>query len=273
MLDTECLGSLDDSLQVEVGIVPRDQVETTLAMSLGTNQERGARLWDQFREAGCPEWHLTKQTVPKSESSNLICDLPGTSERTIVVGAHFDKSLEGDGVADNWSGASLLPALFRSLGSRPRFHTFRFIAFADEELGLLGSKHYVETLSKDEHDQIQAMINLDTLGLGLTKMEIQRSDAELACLLWGASLATETELQLVNVHMVGLSDFEPFRASGIPIVIIHSIDQETLPILHSKRDTLEQIDRDAFYSSYRLVAVFLGFLDDRLRGSAPESRE
>jgi hypothetical protein len=29
----------------------------------------------------------------------------GSSEKVIIVGAHFDRVAQGDGVVDNWSGA------------------------------------------------------------------------------------------------------------------------------------------------------------------------
>ena len=44
----------------------------------------------------------------------------------------------GEGVVDNWNGASLLPSLFESLESQALRHTFRFIGFAEEETGLSG---------------------------------------------------------------------------------------------------------------------------------------
>ena len=38
-------------------------------------------------------------------------------ERVIVLTSHNDKVDVGDGVVDNWSGASLLPSLFQSLAA------------------------------------------------------------------------------------------------------------------------------------------------------------
>ena len=81
----------------------------------------------------------------------------------IIVGAHFDKVPEGDGVVDNWSGASLLPSLFQSLKDEPHNHTFVFIGFTDEEKGLLGSSFYAGHMSKEEVAATDAMVNMDTL--------------------------------------------------------------------------------------------------------------
>ena len=105
----------------------------------------------------------------------LFRSLPGSTPQVIVVGAHFDHVSEGDGVVDNWSGASLLPSLFQSLMGSARKHTFIFVAFTGEEEGLLGSAFYVKQLSKDQLSNIEAMINLDSLGLGPTEVWVSQS--------------------------------------------------------------------------------------------------
>jgi Zn-dependent M28 family amino/carboxypeptidase len=69
--------------------------------------------------------------------------LPGSSDQVIIVGAHFDRVPEGDGVVDNWSGASLLPSLYEAVKNEPRKHTYIFIGFTDEEQGEVGSRFYV----------------------------------------------------------------------------------------------------------------------------------
>jgi Zn-dependent M28 family amino/carboxypeptidase len=69
------------------------------------------------------EQHFSEQPVKGSKLPNVICLLPGTSDKVIVVGAHFDRVSEGDGVVDNGSGASLLPSLHEAVKIVPRKHT------------------------------------------------------------------------------------------------------------------------------------------------------
>ena len=80
----------------------------------------------------------------------MICTLPGTGEGVIVVGGHFDHTLRGAGIIDNWSGATMVANLLQALGTERRRHTFVFVAFAREEEGLLGSKAFVHGLTKSE---------------------------------------------------------------------------------------------------------------------------
>ncbi len=68
--------------------------------------------------------------------------LPGRSDRVIIVGAHFDRVADGDGVVDNWSGASLLPSLYEAVKLEPRRHTYIFVGFTDGEEGEVGSHFY-----------------------------------------------------------------------------------------------------------------------------------
>jgi hypothetical protein len=124
--------------RIRYNLVSRDVVESRLRQYAGDNKQREATLKQLFTEAGCGEQHLSEQPVKGSKVPNIICVLPGTSEKIIIVGAHFDHVSEGDGVVDNWSGASMLPSLLEDLKLDPRKHTYIFIGFTDEEKGLLG---------------------------------------------------------------------------------------------------------------------------------------
>jgi len=71
-------------------------------------------------------------------------------------------------------------------------------------------------------------------------------------------------LQAVNVEKVGDDDSHPFLSAHIPVITIHSLTQETLPILHSDRDQLNAIHFDDYYTAYKLIAYYLAYLDLKL---------
>lgn len=155
----------------------------------------------------------------------------------------------------------MLPALYTSVASVPREHAFVFIGFSDEEKGLRGSKAYVADLPEGERARIRAMVNLDTLGLGPTKVELSRSDPTLVCTLRVAAAVAQVDLGAVNADRVGKSDFVSFARIGVPVMSVHSLTQETLPILHTQRDVLAVINLPAYYQTYRLLAIYLAVLD------------
>jgi Zn-dependent M28 family amino/carboxypeptidase len=138
-----------------------------------------------FGEAGCSDQHLLEQPVKGSNLPNVICVLPGASDKVIIIGAHFDRVPEGDGVVDNWSSVSLLPTLYEGLKSLPRKHTYIFIGFTDEERGLVGSKYYVTQMTQAQVAATDAMVNIETLGLGPTKVWLSHSAAGKCTALYG----------------------------------------------------------------------------------------
>jgi Zn-dependent M28 family amino/carboxypeptidase len=79
---------------------------------------------------------LCAQSVKESQRANVSCVLPGSSGKVIIPGAHFDHVSEGHGVVDNWSGASLLPALYQAVKNEPRKHTYMLMGFTGEEKGI-----------------------------------------------------------------------------------------------------------------------------------------
>lgn len=244
-------------------------IESRLQQYAGSNLDREATLSKLFSEAGCSGDRLKEQPVTHSKAPNVICTLPGSGNGVIVVGAHFDYVSDGSGVADNWSGASLLPSLYQSLSEIPRTHTFVFLGFTDEEKGFLGSRAYVAGLGKEEIARIQGMIDMDTLGLGPTEIWVSNSDPGLVKQLSNLAWSMKLPVSGMNVDGVGDSDGHFFKDRGIPIITLHSVTSETLSILHSRRDNIAAIKFSDYYDSYKLIAAYLVLLDSAL-GSSPK---
>jgi hypothetical protein len=243
-------------------LADRETIESRLGEYRGTDRERGARLKRMFIEAGCSEG-VSEQPLKFARPPNVICVLPGVSNRTIIVGAHFDSVPGSAGVADNWSGAALLPSLYKSVKIEPRQHTYIFIGFSDEEEGLVGSSYYARKMTREQVATTDAMVNLDTLGLAPTKVWARRSDERLTDALVVVAKQLDLPLGGVNFGRVGSTDSESFAARKIPRITIHSITQENhdADIIHTGRDNLSAMKLDAYYDTYRLVTAYLVFLD------------
>ncbi len=104
--------------------------------------------------------------VRKHRVQNVIAESPGGDpERVIVVGAHLDSVSAGPGINDNGSGTATnleIAEKYAELALTPK-NKLRFIWFAAEEFGLLGSEHYVQSLNNEERRHIMAMLNFDML--------------------------------------------------------------------------------------------------------------
>lgn len=117
--------------------------------------------------------------IKNRNASNVIGFLDNQAPLTIVIGAHFDHLGYGEdgnsmirggepaihnGADDNASGtASLIELAFALKQSKSKHYNYLFIAFSAEELGLNGSKYFVENPSIDLKN-VNYMINMDMVG-------------------------------------------------------------------------------------------------------------
>jgi len=117
-------------------------------------------------------WHVT-QALANSPftnfdmrdsllSQNVILTVPGQSNKTIIVGAHYDTVMV-PGASDNASGTALLLESAQRMREADNYYTIVYVFFGAEEVGLLGSFYYAHSLSQAEHDNILFMINADIL--------------------------------------------------------------------------------------------------------------
>lgn len=150
---------------------------------------------------------------------NVVAVLPGSSPtlqgQVVVVGAHYDHlglggfgSLDPDstgrvhnGADDNASGTAALLEIGRLLGGRRPARTIVLVAFSGEELGVLGSSHFVRNAVPQPADSIYAMLNMDMVG--------RLRNARLAAL--GAATAREFPAILDSLNSPPRFDL---RASG-----------------------------------------------------------
>jgi hypothetical protein len=250
--------------QVHFKMQTKEVIEERLRAFGGSDFEREAKLKKLFLDSGCYPDELKEETVKSKQPPNVMCLLPGTTDQTILVGAHFDHAELGDGVVDNWSGASLLPSLLFTVRQEPRKHTYIFIGFMGEERGLQGSEFYVKHLPEEQRARIKAMINLDTLGLGPTEVWASHADPNLLGVFAAMARAMHIPIRAMNADNVGTTDSESFAKFHIPRITIHSLTGETMPVLHSVRDRLDKIQMGEYYDTYRLTAGYLVYLDEYL---------
>jgi hypothetical protein len=254
--------------------VSRQVVESRLGKYAGDNGQRELTLKQIFADAGCDGQHLSEQPVRRLKEPNVVCVLPGTSDRVIIVGAHFDRVRLGDGVVDNWSGASLLPSLYEAVRADHRTHTYVFIGFAGEEAGEIGSRFYVQNMTNEDVAAADAMVNMDTLGLGPTKVWGSHSDQLLTGALGYVAKQLNAPVSIVDVEQVGSSDSEQFAIRKIPRITVHSMTQKTweAKIIHTSSDRISALQLDDYYQTYGLLAAYLTFLDQMPSRSATPTK-
>jgi hypothetical protein len=225
-----------------------------------TDSERAARIKELFAEAGCGPGSLREQPVEGADAPNVICELPGESNGVVIVGAHYDRVSSAERPIDNWSGASLLPALYHSLHNKKRRHTFIFAAFADKGVELAGARAFAGQMSPDDLRRTEAMINLDVLGLSPTKVWTSHSDKDLVHDLLVMVYALKLPASQIDREGAGPSDSETFASRQIPLINIHSLTQQNLA-----DGATTPFRPNNYYDTYRLLCGYLAYLDAILK--------
>jgi hypothetical protein len=118
-------------------------------------------------------------------------------------------------------------------------------------------------MSKQEVAATDAMVNMETLGLGPTRVWGSHSEKLLVGTLAYVAKQLNVPVSIVDVEQVGSSDSEQFAARKIPRITIHSLTQKAWEarIIHTSKDRISAMQADDYYQTYGLLAAYLAFLD------------
>ena len=195
--------------------------------------------------------------VPGRRDRNVIADIPGASDEVVVVGAHFDSVWRGPGVIDNATGVEGIRRVAERLAGRELPRTVRFVAFAAEEISLLGARRFVHAAKeRDELSKIVGMVNLDCIGHG-EKLELLVSPAELLGrateLAAGLGLLDRYELETSIAEEAG-TDHLPFAKEGIPAasILYFPYDEYHLP-----EERIELVDEQKLADAVDLAVALV----------------
>jgi len=99
-------------------------------------------------------------------SYNVIAETQtGRHNNVVMAGAHLDSVAAGPGINDNGTGSAALLETALQLGGSPKVNNaVRFGWWSAEELGLVGSEHYVQSLDFEEQLNIALYLNFDMIG-------------------------------------------------------------------------------------------------------------
>lgn len=182
-------------------------------------------------------------------TQNIIGVLPGETDEYIVIGAHMDHLgvVNGQtmyGADDNASGTTGLMASARAFAKNnvKLKRSIMFIAFSGEEMGLLGSIHFVKNPTIPIKN-VKFMVNMDMIGRYNKEMEVLGIEKSIEGNSITRELVSKTAIKpkyLAEVSAGG-SDHMPFKEIGIPTATFHTgLHAE----YHKTGDTTEKINKD-----------------------------
>jgi carboxypeptidase Q len=189
---------------------------------------------------------------------NTVGEIRGSERpgQVVILGAHLDSWDLGTGVTDNGVGSMVVLEAARVLarsGLKPR-RTIRFILFAGEEQGLIGSRRYAAAHAA-EADSVQAVLVIDN-GTGRIVGQALQGRSELAE-LWRALLVPVADLGATAVRedVKTGTDHLSFVPYGIPGF---NFDQEPRGYFHthhSQSDTYDKAVPDDLRQAGAVMAV------------------
>ncbi|MGN1387794.1 MAG: M28 family peptidase [Bacillus sp. (in: firmicutes)] len=173
----------------------------------------------------------------------------------IAIGAHHDSVALAPGANDNASGTAVVLELARVFKNLPTDTELHFLTYGAEELGLIGSDYYVNSLPQDTLNRIAGYFNLDMVG------SRDAGDLVLNTVDGSANFVTElaqaSSLRLngsaTPYQEGGRSDHVSFFEAGIPSAsFIHS---PTEPWYHTPEDSIDKISKEKLLDVTKIVGT------------------
>ncbi|MBD3286333.1 M20/M25/M40 family metallo-hydrolase, partial [candidate division WOR-3 bacterium] len=188
--------------------------------------------------------------------------------------AHYDAISETPweytpGADDNASGVAGVMEAARILSDQDLKHTVKFVLFGGEELGLFGSKYYVNQVADAEtEDMILGVLNLDMMayeGNGIPEVDIH-------CHPWLEESAEQAEMLTDIIDVYGLdliadihtkdattrSDHASFWPELIPAMLLIEdyFGGDSTPFYHTTDDRISTLDTDYLTEGVKISVVW-----------------
>ena len=210
---------------------------------------------------------IENKFIANYQSQNIIGYIKGNQypDSFIVFSAHYDhlgqlgKKNYFPGANDNASGCAMLLSLAKYYAKHQPKYSVTFIAFGGEELGLLGSKYYVEhplfSLTK-----IKFLVNMDIMGTGDEGIKVVSATENKNEFDQLVKINSEKKL-LTSVQPRGkasISDHYFFEEAGVKTFFIYTLGG--IKAYHDIYDRSETLPLTKFAEVYNLLLNFTDYL-------------
>lgn len=210
--------------------------------------------WLSYRylEAGFTDVAFDSFQFNGTWQKNVVATMSGIVPGEIIVGGHFDSYSsnlsQAPGADDNASGTAVtleMARVLQSIGYTP-YHTLRFIGFAAEEAGLIGSGVYAQRARAANRD-IKVMMNYDMVAnRNLTQADrdvyiVWYSGSQAFSDLHAATMRAYTTLNPIftSSYRTGSDSYSFYNQNYRSVFCI---ERDFSPYYHSPNDLLQYLD-------------------------------
>ena len=215
-----------------------------------------------YTEDGGGSWTQQMDNIyPRIEKYNVVAVLPGQTElgKECLITAHYDNTSDdpynyAPGADDNASGTAAVLTAAHILKDFEFDYTIKFIGFAGEEQGLLGSEAYAQK-AYDADDTVLAVYNFDMIAFDGNNDNIIElhagtgpSSGVLADIMIGVinDYSFPLVTQKITSGSTGGSDHASFWAYGFPAILGIEDFQDFNPAYHTTGDRISIFDLPYF---------------------------
>ena len=206
---------------------------------------------------------------------NIIGYLDNGAPTTVVIGAHYDHLGMGgmgslhagepaihNGADDNASGVAAMLYLAEKLrSSGARNNNYLFVAFSGEELGLYGSKYFVQNPTIDL-SSVNYMLNMDMVGR-LNEEKVLAVNGAGTSPFWKEVLP-QIEVGGIRTKLsdsgIGPSDHTSFYLENIPVLHFFTGQHSDY---HKPADDSELVNYEGLHAVAEFILRLIEKLDDR----------
>ena len=206
---------------------------------------------------------VLKQEEFAADSHNVIAEIPGEVEETIVFTAHYDSTSLSQGAYDNMSGSVGLLGIAEYFTKHPHKYGLRFVWCGSEERGLLGAKAYC----RDHEDALKNVvlnINLDMIGCIMGKL-IACCTTEDKLVHYMEYFANEQGRGIRAYQDVYSSDSTPFADKGIPAVSFARLAPPNTATIHNSYDTMAVMKAEHMQQDIDFICAFASRMANAVR--------
>ena len=290
-----------DQSQQDLGI-PVIHITRSLANQILDINNTSIQMLESKIDKDFKSFHILKELsvsteiiFNKKKTQNVLGYIKGNDsvlkDEYIIIGAHYDHLGYGgpksgsrrphlneihNGADDNASGVSILIELAKSIKKINNKRSILFIAFGAEEMGLIGSKYFVNS-KLIENNKIQIMINMDMVGkLKVEKvLNVSGTKTGLDLEKYLTESFNKSKLDFIfDAKGYGPSDHSSFFVNDIPVLSFFTGGHTDY---HTPLDDYEKLNYSGMHLITELLSGVILKLDDvpkiQFQESGPKKRE
>ena len=198
------------------------------------------------------------QSYGKSQSGNVIAEIPGVTDEIVIIGAHLDSWDLGTGAVDDGAGIGITVGaakLILDMNKKPR-RTIRVVMFGAEEVGLVGAIAYAK---KHANELDRHVVGAESdFGAGkVWRFDTNFAESKLHKAKEIHKVLEPLGIALGSNNASGGPDMGPLRMLGMPVVTLKQNGWDYFDLHHTPNDTFDKINSEDIAQNVAAYSAFI----------------